>query len=116
MRATTGPKPMARPATSGKTVRRHDRLSIFPKTHFVTTRDRLKEAAEAIKLELEERRGFLAEWTARHNVPYADLTHAIHGAGVDKVYIQDNWHWNPAGHTIAARELQTLVHERLGRS
>jgi len=44
---------------TGKTVRRHDRLSIFPKTHFVTTRDRLKEAAEAIKLELEERRGFL---------------------------------------------------------
>jgi excinuclease ABC subunit B len=44
---------------TGKTVHRHDRLSIFPKTHFVTTRDRLKEAAEAIKAELAERRGFL---------------------------------------------------------
>ncbi len=44
---------------TGKTIRRHDRLSIFPKTHFVTSRDRLKEAAEAIKAELEERRTFL---------------------------------------------------------
>ncbi|MBP7776871.1 MAG: excinuclease ABC subunit UvrB [Acidobacteria bacterium] len=44
---------------TGKTVRKHDRLSVFPKTHFVTTRDRLKEAAVAIKAELEERRGFL---------------------------------------------------------
>ncbi len=63
-----------------------------------------------------QRRGFLAEWTARHGVPYADLTDAIHGAGVDQVYIQDNWHWNPSGHRIAARELQDLVRERLGRS
>ncbi|MBL8135351.1 MAG: excinuclease ABC subunit UvrB [Acidobacteria bacterium] len=44
---------------TGRTVRRHDRLSIFPKTHFVTSRDRLKEAADAIKAELEERRTFL---------------------------------------------------------
>jgi excinuclease ABC subunit B len=44
---------------TGATVRRHDRLSIFPKTHFVTSRDRLKEAADAIKAELEERRTFL---------------------------------------------------------
>ncbi len=44
---------------TGKTIRRHDRLSIFPKTHFVTSRDRLKDAADAIKAELEERRTFL---------------------------------------------------------
>ena len=42
---------------TGKTLRRHDRIAIYPKTHFVTTRDRLKDAAEAIKLELAERRG-----------------------------------------------------------
>lgn len=63
-----------------------------------------------------QRRGFLAEWTHRHGMPYADLTDAIHGAGVDKVYIQDNWHWNPMGHTIAARELRNLVRECLDRS
>ena len=44
---------------TGKTVHRHERLSIFPKTHFVTTRDRLKEAAETIRAELAERRDFL---------------------------------------------------------
>ena len=44
---------------TGKTIRRHDRLSVFPKTHFVTSRDRLKDAADAIKAELEERRTFL---------------------------------------------------------
>ena len=44
---------------TGKTVKRHDRVSVFPKTHFVTTRDRLKEAAETIKAELTERRTFL---------------------------------------------------------
>ncbi len=44
---------------TGKTVKRHERISIFPKTHFVTTRDRLKEAAETIKEELTERRTFL---------------------------------------------------------
>jgi excinuclease ABC subunit B len=44
---------------TGKTLRRHERLSIFPKTHFVTTRDRLKEAGDSIRAELTERRGFL---------------------------------------------------------
>lgn len=63
-----------------------------------------------------ERRGFLAAWTAANGVPYADLTDAIHGAGVDKVSIQDNWHWNPLGHKIAARELHALVRRQLDRS
>jgi len=63
-----------------------------------------------------QRRSFLAEWAARHKVPFRDLTDAIHGGGVAKVYIQDNWHWNPVGHRIAARELQGLIRERLGRS
>ena len=44
---------------TGKTLRRHDRIAIYPKTHFVTTRDRLKDAVETIKAELTERRGFL---------------------------------------------------------
>jgi excinuclease ABC subunit B len=44
---------------TGKTLRRHDRLAIYPKTHFATTRDRLKDAVETIKAELAERRGQL---------------------------------------------------------
>jgi hypothetical protein len=61
-----------------------------------------------------QRRGFLAGWTAAHGVPYADLTDALHGAGVDKVYIRDNWHWNPLGHKIAAQQLYDLLHRTLG--
>jgi excinuclease ABC subunit B len=44
---------------TGKTIRRHDRLSIFPKSIYVTSRDRTKTAVETIKAELEERRTFL---------------------------------------------------------
>jgi excinuclease ABC subunit B len=41
---------------TGKTLRRHDRLSIFPKSIYVTSRDRTKVAVDSIKAELELRR------------------------------------------------------------
>src|ERR1044072_2254294 len=41
---------------TGKTIRRHDRLSIFPKSIYVTSRDRTKAAADPIKAQLEIRR------------------------------------------------------------
>jgi excinuclease ABC subunit B len=44
---------------TGKAFRRHDRIAVYPKSHFVTSRDRLKEAVESIKAELVERRGQL---------------------------------------------------------
>ncbi len=44
---------------TGKGYKRHDRIAVYPKSHFVTSRDRLKEAVESIKAELEERRGDL---------------------------------------------------------
>jgi excinuclease ABC subunit B len=44
---------------TGKAVRRHDRVTVYPKSHFVTSRDRLKEAVESIKAELAERRSDL---------------------------------------------------------
>jgi hypothetical protein len=56
-----------------------------------------------------ERRTFLARWAAAHDVPFSDLTQPIHGAGVDQTYIHDNWHWNPAGHRIAALEVHKLL-------
>ncbi len=37
---------------TGKTIRRHDKIAIFPKTHFVTSRDRTRAAVESIKEEL----------------------------------------------------------------
>ena len=41
---------------TGKTLRRHDRTAVYPKSHFVTGRDRLRQAVETIKLELVEQR------------------------------------------------------------
>src|SRR4029079_14474845 len=42
-----------------KAIRRTDKVSIFPKSHFVTSRDRTKQAVESIKQELEFYRGQL---------------------------------------------------------
>ncbi|MBI1875138.1 MAG: excinuclease ABC subunit UvrB [Acidobacteria bacterium] len=44
---------------TGKAIRHHDKLAIYPKSHFVTTRDRTKQAVESIKVELEQYRGTL---------------------------------------------------------
>jgi excinuclease ABC subunit B len=41
---------------TGKAFKRHDRTTVYPKSHFVTSRDRLKEAVTTIRAELEERR------------------------------------------------------------
>ncbi|HEU4893726.1 MAG TPA: excinuclease ABC subunit UvrB [Vicinamibacterales bacterium] len=38
---------------TGKTFRRHDKVAIYPKTHFVAPRERTKMAVESIKAELE---------------------------------------------------------------
>jgi excinuclease ABC subunit B len=40
---------------TGRAFRRLDRVSVYPKTHFVTTRERTRQAAEAIKAELDQR-------------------------------------------------------------
>jgi excinuclease ABC subunit B len=40
---------------TGRAFRRLERVSVYPKTHFVTTRERTTQAAEAIKAELDER-------------------------------------------------------------
>ena len=44
---------------TGHVLRRLDKIAVYPKSHFVTPRDRTKLAVESIKLELEERRGQL---------------------------------------------------------
>ena len=43
-------------ALTGKTLRRVDKVSVFPKSHFVASRDRTRLAVEGIKAELVERR------------------------------------------------------------
>src|SRR6195256_5101041 len=37
---------------TGRTLRRHDKIAVFPKSHFVAPRDRTKLAVETIKEEL----------------------------------------------------------------
>jgi len=46
-------------ALTGKTLRRHDKIAIYPKSHFVAPRDRTRRAVETIKEELAWRRGVL---------------------------------------------------------
>jgi excinuclease ABC subunit B len=44
---------------TGRVIRRHDRVAVYPKSHFVTSRDRLKQAVATVTAELAERRGAL---------------------------------------------------------
>jgi excinuclease ABC subunit B len=44
---------------TGKIIKRLDKIAVYPKSHFVTSRDRTKQAVESIKLELEEHRSQL---------------------------------------------------------
>src|ERR671921_1406727 len=44
---------------TGKVIRRIDKIAVYPKSHFVTSRDRTKQAVESIKQELEWYRGQL---------------------------------------------------------
>jgi excinuclease ABC subunit B len=44
---------------TGKTLKKHDKVAVYPKTHFVTSRDRTKQAVESIKAELAWYRGQL---------------------------------------------------------
>ncbi|MEO5822328.1 MAG: excinuclease ABC subunit UvrB [Vicinamibacteraceae bacterium] len=46
---------------TGKVVKRHDRLAIYPKSHFVTPESRRRTAVETIKTELHERTRILEE-------------------------------------------------------
>ena len=44
---------------TGQSRKQHDKIAVFPKTHFVTPRERTLQAGETIKLELAERRSQL---------------------------------------------------------
>jgi excinuclease ABC subunit B len=44
---------------TGKTLRRHDKIAVYPKSHFVAPRDRTKKAVDTIKEELVSRRSAL---------------------------------------------------------
>src|SRR5919198_3506798 len=64
---------------TGKSIRRHDKIAIYPKTHFVTPRERTRRAVESIKQELEwyraqlESEGKLLEAQRLHQRTMFDL-------------------------------------------
>lgn len=62
-----------------------------------------------------ERRGLLRRFSEERDVVFLDLTEAIHDAGVDRTFIEDNWHWNPEGHRVAALELHRVLESALSR-
>ncbi len=53
------------------------------------------------------RRHFLKQWSNGKLVYYLDLTEPMRAAG-DAIYIDDDQHWNAAGHRIAARRTANL--------
>jgi len=64
---------------TGKTIRHHDKIAVYPKSHFVAPRDRTKKAVEAIKEELAwyrselESQGKLLEAQRLHQRTMFDL-------------------------------------------
>jgi excinuclease ABC subunit B len=46
-------------ALTGKSLRKHDKIAVYPKSHFVAPRERTRRAVETIKEELTWRRGVL---------------------------------------------------------
>jgi excinuclease ABC subunit B len=46
-------------ALTGKSLRKHDKIAVYPKSHFVAPRERTRRAVETIKEELAWRRGVL---------------------------------------------------------
>ena len=57
---------------TGRTLRRHDKIVVYPKSHFVTPKSRTLEAVEGIKAELAERR---AELESLGKLPEAQRLH-----------------------------------------
>ena len=60
----------------------------------------------------QQRRRFLGGWATRNGVAFLDLTAPIHGAGVPRLYIPGNFHWNPEGHRTAAHAIYRLLKSR----
>jgi excinuclease ABC subunit B len=59
-------------ALTGKVIRRLDKIAVYPKSHFVTSRDRTKVAVETIKQELE---GFRAQLESEGKLLEAQRLH-----------------------------------------
>jgi hypothetical protein len=61
------------------------------------------------------RRAWLRGYADAHGVPFLDLTEPLHAAGVDRLYLEADSHWNAAGHRAVADLVHPLVAAALGR-
>jgi len=57
----------------------------------------------------QRRRNWLSGWAKDNGVALLDLTEAIHSAGIERMFIKNNWHWNPEGHRLAAEQILALL-------
>src|SRR5262245_37514339 len=48
-------------------------------------------------------------YAAEHGAPFIDLTEPIRAAGIDRVYIPHDAHWNAAGHQVVAAALRPFL-------
>jgi lysophospholipase L1-like esterase len=55
------------------------------------------------------RQQWLRDWTASRGTPFFDLTEPLEKAGLERLYIADDAHWNPEGHRVVAHQLHPFV-------
>jgi hypothetical protein len=60
------------------------------------------------------RRRWLADWAAVREVAFFDLSAPLRAAGMERLYIPNDAHWNPAGHREVAHALQPFVARLIG--
>ncbi len=65
--------------------------------------------ARADGVDDRRRRRWLGAWAAAHGVPFADLTEPLHAAGVARVYLDADPHWNARGHALVAELVHPLI-------
>ncbi|HLY38478.1 MAG TPA: hypothetical protein VKU61_10615, partial [Candidatus Binatia bacterium] len=52
---------------------------------------------------------WLTAYAAEHDAPFIDLTAPLRAADLDRVYISEDAHWNPAGHRVVAETLRPFL-------
>lgn len=72
-----------------------------------------KATPELTYQHMDDQSGVLADFTAKHNIPYLDLTSTFQeeaGRGSELYYAYDS-HWNQPGHDLAARTISEYLDE-----
>lgn len=65
------------------------------------------------RLRADEDRMWLGNYAEQNAVPFFDLTDSLRDVGWRSILIENNPHFNPAGHEIIAKELNTFLEEQV---